>query len=147
MDRGPVAIERLKKRQKLEERRKTAYRKVKRALAAYAKLVETGRPLIRAEMAITELAQQELVRRLQEDPEALPPTVLNRLKDSGINTVARSEQWDKPRGHDPRDALAAIADRMSKIKGKLKIEVSHEPEKIEEAEVIDVTPEPRLIDR
>jgi hypothetical protein len=93
-------------------------------------------PMVAAEKTLADAARLELLYRLTEDPDSMTPAVLNKIKDSANNTVARVEQWDKRKGDAPQDALAALTTRMRQLKGKLKIEVSMDP--LEEA--IDVTP-------
>jgi hypothetical protein len=131
-----------------EMRRKAAHLRLKRALKNLSQVMG-DRPMLTAEKTIAEAAQLEILSRLSENPESLPPTVLNRIKDSAINSVARMEQWDKKKDDSPQSALEAVVNQMSKLKGKLKIEVSMEEETPKDPllEAIDVTPEPVLLDK
>jgi hypothetical protein len=126
---------------KQERRRETAHLRLKKALKHLAEVTKE-RPMLTAEKTIAEAAQIELLYRLQDDPAAMTDQTLNRVKDSAINSVARIEQWDRAKGTDPRDALSAITTQMSRLRGKLKIEVSVDPD----PEVIDVTPERQNLD-
>lgn len=114
-------------------RRMNAYSRIQSALEFYSRIANE-RPLIAAERMVAQVTQLEQLHRFNEDPSQFTPQVLDRMKATAINNIARSEQWDKTKGHDPQDALAAITERMTSLKGKLRIEVSLDDE------VVDITP-------
>lgn len=137
---GPVgerlraeADEKLKK----ERERLRATEKVRNAIAHMRK-VAGDRPLVACERLIAEHAQEEMLIRFEQSPETIPIATLNKIKDSAIGSVARSERWDKGDNTSPGKALEALTARMAQLgRSKLKIEAWIEPE----SEIIDVTPQ------